>query len=103
VLTGHNDEGRSLTFGAFLPTRWLPGKELELAHSTWDGCRRKIDRHILPTLGTVPIRRLVNHGVRWFARPPIGRLSARGLHVRHGDVSRESGLGPRPGRGLVSR
>ena len=60
-LNGRNDEGRSLTFGAYLTTRWLPGKKLELARSTWDGYRRKIDRHILPALGTVAIRRLRPH------------------------------------------
>ncbi|MEA1902871.1 MAG: tyrosine-type recombinase/integrase [Actinomycetota bacterium] len=60
-LNGRNDEGRSLTFGAYLTTRWLPGKKIELARSTWDGYRRKIDRHILPTLGTVSIRRLRPH------------------------------------------
>lgn len=32
--------------------------KLELAHSTWDGYRRKIERHILPAIGRVPIRRL---------------------------------------------
>ncbi len=57
-INGRNDEGRSLTFGAYLTARWLPGKKLELADSTWDGYRRKIDRHILPTLGKIPIRRL---------------------------------------------
>lgn len=55
---GRNDWGRSLTFGAYLVTRWLPGKKLEVAHSTWDGYRRKIDIHILPVLGKIPIRRL---------------------------------------------
>jgi len=60
-VNGCNDEGRSLTFGAYLTTRWLPGKKPALAHSTWDGYRRKIDRHILPTLAKVPIRRLKPH------------------------------------------
>lgn len=60
-LNGRNDEGRSLSFGAYLTTRWLPGKKVELARSTWDGYRRKIDRHILPTLGSVSIRRLRPH------------------------------------------
>ena len=60
-LNGRNDEGRSLSFGAYLTTRWLPGKKLELARSTWDGYRRKIERHILPTLGKVSIRRLKPH------------------------------------------
>lgn len=38
-LNGRNDQGRSLTFAAYLTTRWLPGKKLELARSTWDGYR----------------------------------------------------------------
>lgn len=57
-LNRRNDETRSLTFGAYLTTRWLPAKRLELAQSTWDGYRRKIDRHIIPSVGRVPIRRL---------------------------------------------
>jgi hypothetical protein len=60
-LNGRNAEGRSLSFGAYLTTRWLPGKKLKLARSTWDGYRRKIDRHILPTLGKVSIQRLRPH------------------------------------------
>ena len=57
-MNGRDDEGRSLSFGAYLTTRWLPGKQLTLRATTWDGYRRKTDRHILPTLGRVPIRRL---------------------------------------------
>ena len=61
-LNGRNDQVRSLTFGAYLTTRWLPGKKITLAQSTWDGYRRKIDRHILPVIGRIPIRRLrANH------------------------------------------
>jgi hypothetical protein len=57
-LNGRNDEARSPTVGAYLTTRWLPGKILELATRPWDGYRRKIDHHILPVIGRVPIRRL---------------------------------------------
>ncbi len=57
-VDGRNDDTRSLTFGAYLTTQWLPGKKITLAKSTWHGYRRKIERHILPALGTVPIRRL---------------------------------------------
>ncbi len=32
---GRNDEVRSLSFGAYLTTTWLPGKRLTLATSTW--------------------------------------------------------------------
>ena len=59
---GRNDKTRSLTFGAYLTNRWLPGKANTLAESTWHGYRRKIERHILPTLGKTPIKRLkVDH------------------------------------------
>jgi len=57
-IEGRNDDTRSLTFGAYLTTQWLPGKRIALAESTWHGYRRKVERHILPALGTVPIRRL---------------------------------------------
>ena len=55
---GRKDQARSLTFGAYLTRRWLPGKRVNLATSTYDSYRRKVERHILPTLGRVPIRRL---------------------------------------------
>ncbi len=57
-VNGRNDQVRSLSFGAYLTTQWLSGKKVNLARSTWDGYRRKIDRHVLPTLGRIPIRRL---------------------------------------------
>ena len=60
-LNGRQDDARSLTFGVYLTARWLPGKKVELAHSTWDGYRRKLERHVLPSLGSVPIRRLRPH------------------------------------------
>jgi integrase len=60
-LNGRNDRVRSLTFGAYLTSTWLPGKRINLAESTWDGYRRKIDRHILPTIGHLRIRRLRAH------------------------------------------
>ncbi len=60
-LNGRQDDARSLTVGVYLTARWLPAKKVALAHSTWDGYRRKIERHILPTLASVPIRRLRPH------------------------------------------
>ena len=44
--------------GACLTNMWLPGKRINLAQSTWDGYRRKIERHILPAIGHLRIRRL---------------------------------------------
>lgn len=46
---GRNDAARSLSFGLYLTRRWLPGKRVNLATSTFDGYRRKVERHILPT------------------------------------------------------
>ncbi|HUF14769.1 MAG TPA: site-specific integrase [Acidimicrobiia bacterium] len=60
-LNGRNDKVRSLTFGAYLTGQWLPRKKITLAQSTWDGYRRKIDRHILPAIGHLRIRRLRAH------------------------------------------
>ena len=60
-LNGRDDKVRSLTFGAYLTGQWLPGKKINLAQSTWDGYRRKIERHILPAIGHLRIRRLRAH------------------------------------------
>jgi len=60
-LNGRNNKVRSLTFGAYLTGQWLPGKRINLAQSTWDGYRRKIDRHILPAISHLQIRRLRAH------------------------------------------
>jgi integrase len=54
----------------------LPAKKIALAHSTWDGYRPKIERHILPTLGSVPIRRLRPHHLE--------KLYDEKLHPRNG-------------------
>jgi len=48
----------SLTFGAFLTERWLPGKRHVVAETTWNGYSSKIRCHVLPALGKVPIRGL---------------------------------------------
>jgi len=52
------DAVRSLTFGAYLKSQWLPAKKLHLATSTYRGYERNVQRHILPALGRVGIRRL---------------------------------------------
>jgi len=49
---------RGLRFGAYLTKRWLPGKRLVVATSTWDGYRRRIDPPHPPSLGRTPVRRL---------------------------------------------
>lgn len=56
--TGRVDAVRSLTFGAYLASQWLPAKKLHLATSTYRGYERNIQLHLLPALGRVPLRRL---------------------------------------------
>ena len=56
--TSRVDAVRSLTFGAYLTSQWLPAKKLHLATSTYRGYERNVARHILPALGRVSIRRL---------------------------------------------
>ena len=58
---GADDQARSLSFGVYLTSRWLPGKRLVLAASTYNGYRRCIDRHIVPALGRIGLRRLRPH------------------------------------------
>jgi len=52
------DAVRSLTFGAYLTSQWLPAKQLHLATSTYRGYERDVRNHILPALGRISIRRL---------------------------------------------
>ncbi|MCZ7536243.1 MAG: site-specific integrase [Acidimicrobiia bacterium] len=52
------DAVRSLTFGAYLTSQWLPTKKLHLATSTYRGYERNVHRHILPVLGRISVRRL---------------------------------------------
>lgn len=68
-MNGRNDDVRSLTFGAYPIGRWLPGKKVNLALSTWDGYWRRIERHILPAIGHLRIRRLrVHHLEKMYER-----------------------------------
>lgn len=56
--TNRVDAVRSLTFGAYLTSQWLPAKKPHLATSTYRGYERNVARHVLPALGRVGIRRL---------------------------------------------
>jgi integrase len=51
-------KGTGLTLAAYLLQRWLPAKRVSLRPSTWDSYRRRIVQHVVPRLGTVPLRRL---------------------------------------------
>lgn len=46
--TSRVDAVRSLTFGAYLTSQWLPAKKLHLATSTYRGYERNVALHILP-------------------------------------------------------
>jgi integrase len=82
-LDGRNDAVRSMTFGVYLTTRGFPVKRVVLADSTYDGYRRNVERHVLPTLGSIALRRL---------RPDhLEGLHERLLHPRDGTA----GLAPK--------
>ncbi len=104
---GANDEGRSLTLGAYLTGRWLPGKRVALATSTWDGYRRKIDRHILPTLGRIRIRRLrTDHLEALYEsmlHPTDGRRALAPKTVLEAHLVIRSALNDAVRKGLVTR
>ena len=42
----------------YLLQTWLPRKQISLRPSTWDSYRRNIERHIIPAIGRIPLRRL---------------------------------------------
>ena len=58
AANGRRDAARAMTFGTYLQSQWLPAKRAKLQRSTFAGYRRNVDLHILPSLGTIPIRRL---------------------------------------------
>jgi integrase len=79
-LDGRNDQVRSLSFGAFLTARWLPGKRVMLADSTYDSYRRNVENHIVPALGRIAVRRLRPDHLETFyeglLHPRTGRVFA---------------------------
>ena len=60
---GRSDATRSLTFGAFLVRDWLPTKKLRLAATTYAGYERNVQRHVLPALGHIRLRRLTHNQI----------------------------------------
>ncbi|MGH9040786.1 MAG: site-specific integrase, partial [Acidimicrobiia bacterium] len=48
-----------ITLGAYLTEKWLPAQRSQLKHSTFDSYRRTIELHVLPTLGQVPLGRVL--------------------------------------------
>jgi integrase len=104
---GANDEARSLSFGVFLTSRWLPGKRLVLAASTYSGYRRYIDSHIVPALGRIGLRRLRPHHLEalydGLLHPRDGRAALSPKTVYEIHLIIRGALGDAVRRGLISR
>lgn len=104
---GRNDSARSLTFGAYLTTRWLPGKRLVLATSTYDGYRRNVERHVLPTLGRIGLRQLRPHHLEALyerlLRPGDGRAALAPKTAYEVHLVIRGALSDAVRRGLVAR
>ena len=104
---GANDRVRSLSFGVFLTSRWLPGKRLVLAASTYTGYRRYIDRHIGPALGRIGLRRLRPHHIEalyeGLLHPRDGRAPLAPKTVYEIHLIIRGALGDAVRRGLISR
>lgn len=103
---GQDDVGRSMSFGVYLTTRWLPGKKLVLATSTYEGYRRNVQRHVLPALGRIGLRGLRPHHLEAFydqlLHPAEGRaLSPKTAYEIHLVI--RGALTDAVRRGLVTR
>jgi hypothetical protein len=97
---------RSLTFGAYLTSQWLPAKRLHLATSTYKGYERNVRRHVLPVLGRTGLRRLRYQQIeslydtllqhrprRHHPHRPPGLASLPGFRVRRRRHRQRGGLG----------
>jgi integrase len=106
-LNGRNDEVRSLTFAAYLTKTWLAGRRINLAESTWGGYRRKIDRHIIPALGHLRLRRLRAHHLETLydqmLHPTNGRKALAPKTVLEVHLIIRGALNDAVKRGLVNR
>lgn len=104
---GTNDQARSLSFGVFLTSSWLPGKRLVLAASTYSGYRRYVDRHIVPALGRIGLRRLRPHHLEalydGLLHPRDGRAALAPKTVYEIHLIIRGALGDAVRRGLITR
>lgn len=76
---GRVDAVRGLTFGAYLTSHWLPAKRLHLATSTYRGYERNAQRHILPVLGKIALRRLKYQQIESLYEALLHPTNGRGL------------------------
>ena len=80
-----------LTFGAYLVGSWLPMQHHRLRASTLDDYRRRIEKHVLPTLGPIELQDLdASHLDRLYAdlldhggpdRRALSPKTVRNVHV----------------------
>ena len=100
---------RGLSLARYLREDWLPAKRVSLRPSTWDGYRNKLDLHVIPRLGHVPLRRLrVEHVQTLYAellsngrRDGAGGLESKSVLEVH--VILRKALHDATRRGLVAR
>ncbi len=93
--------------GAFLTARWLPGRRLVLASSTYNAYRHNVEGHIVPALGRIGLRRLRPHHLDAFydglLHPRDGRAALAPKTVYEIHLVIRGALGEAVGRGLISR
>lgn len=104
---GRDDEARSLSFGAYLTTQWLPAKKIELAASTYRDYERKTTNHVLPAVGRIGLRRLrPQHLDRLYdhkLHPTDGRRPLAPKTVYEIHLIIRGALGDAARRGLINR
>ena len=97
---------RSLTFGAYLTSQWLPAKKLHLATSTYRGYERNVQLHVLPVLGRIGLRRLRYQQIEALYDALLHPAEGRGLApktVYEIHLLIRGALGDALRRGLVTR
>jgi integrase len=100
------DAVRSLTFGAYLTSQWLPAKKLHLATSTYRGYERNVQLHVLPALGRIGLRRLGYQQIESLYDALLQPVDGRGLApktVYEIHLLIRSALADALRRGLVTR
>ncbi|HEY6426204.1 MAG TPA: hypothetical protein VIX84_03145, partial [Acidimicrobiales bacterium] len=70
---------RGPSLARYLLEQWLPAKRVSLRPSHWDGYRRSIERHVVPRIGHIPLRRLrIEHLESLYDLLVAGRVDGAG-------------------------
>lgn len=56
---GHTTPTERITLGEYLTEKWLPIQRAQLRPSTFDSYRRNIENHVVPSIGRIPLHKLV--------------------------------------------